>query len=94
MKLLKSVVSVLTASLMCCAFSGSAYIEAAESEIDISSKLSQRLMEEYGVNEEILKTSEGLRHVGSRIKGKCYYRKEGAWQGIHVKLISGRLSNF
>lgn len=63
MQLLKSVVSVLTASLMCCAFSGSAYVEAAESEIDISSKLSQRLMEEYGVNEEILKTSEGLRHA-------------------------------
>ena len=60
MQLLKSVVSVLTASLMCCAFSGGTYIEATESEIDISSKLSPRLMEEYGVNEEILKTFEGI----------------------------------
>lgn len=63
MKLLKSVISVLTASMMCCAFSGGAYAESVEKDVDISLKFSARLMEEYGITENSLKTSEGIKQA-------------------------------
>ncbi|MDE7122547.1 MAG: S8 family serine peptidase [Oscillospiraceae bacterium] len=50
MKLLKSVVSVLTASMMCFTFSGAVYAQELEQQPDAFEKISERLLEKYGVN--------------------------------------------
>ena len=63
-KVLKSVVSLLTASMMCTAFSAGAITEAfAENGTDISSKISERLLEEYGVNAGAMKTAKNRKQA-------------------------------
>lgn len=63
MKYLKTMVSLLTAVVTCGAFSGSAYAEASSGQIDAVSKLSDRLLEEYGVTRESMQTSKGRRNA-------------------------------
>ncbi|MDE5884207.1 MAG: hypothetical protein K2H29_03900 [Oscillospiraceae bacterium] len=50
MKFLKSVVSVLPASMMCFTFNGAVYAQALEQQPDAFEKISERLLEKYGVN--------------------------------------------
>ena len=49
LKLLKSIVSVLTASMMCCTSIGAVYAQALDQQPDAFEKISERLLEKYGL---------------------------------------------
>ena len=80
MRLLKQIVSILSAFSLLVAFSGGTYLESAINESDAFSKISEHLLEEYGISEANLQTAKGreqaIRDAGTNKVSVIVWRTE------------------